>query len=57
MLDVAGILVFPPVLVLLLAVVPIAYIATLGRGERGRNARKVLAMLLRWRPPTDPPHR
>ena len=34
---------------------PISYTAVFGTGKRGRNARKVLAMLLRLRPPRDPP--
>lgn len=38
---------------LVLLVVPIAYIAVLAPGTQGRNARKVLAILLRRPPPKD----
>ena len=37
-------------LVITLIVIPIAWVGTLGTGQRGKNARKVLAILLR-RPP------
>jgi len=42
-------------MVVVTVIAPIAYVAVLGTGKRGRNARKVLAMILRHRPRGKPP--
>ncbi|NJI58613.1 hypothetical protein HCX50_04125 [Microbacterium oxydans] len=39
-----------PLLVLTLVTIPIAWVGTLGTGQRGKNARKVLAILFRHPP-------